>query len=1681
MKRFYFILSLLISFSIGQMWGADPTISWAFKTLQTTSGTQDGITWETGKTGSATATVCNSSNGLVLYGVSSGGGYFQTTSAISGTITNVNVVSTAKKNTPKYTVYCSADGSNWTEIASDQFAGTKDHAVTGSYTYVKLANTTAATAQLAVTSITVTYTPSGGTPTPSVSADPEEVANVPAAGVDDQTIDLTYENITDYETEVSVHPNADGTGTLSPAWLTASISDADDYATITYSVSANTGDARTAYIKVYTTDGDAEAETIIPVSQVKYSVPTGTFELFSGDLVEGDYVIYYNGKALQASVTSDRWGCLNVTPSENKFTNPDASIVWHIAASDDNWTLYNAEEEKYAASTGAKNKGALIEDGTDDKAIWSVSGTYDFINVARSTGTDPNNKYLRYNSQNADNTSWACYASGTGGALTLYKKQIAGQPATPSFSVAGGSYEETQTIEISCETTDATIYYTLDGTAPTNESFVYSTALNISSTTTVKAIAIKNDVASTVASATYTIIVWQTVAEVWNSITADGPKNAHIYGYVSQTNVSGYANNFYISDNGSTEGNQLYAFRMDMNSNSVEVGDKVKLAGDLTIYNDVKEFKYTDAENCGKIIALEAKGALQSVAISGTPTKTTYAANEDFDPAGLIVSGTYANGYVAEITEGITWGNDLTDGKVTASTTVHVTATVSGKTSSAYNVAVTVASKTLSSIAVGTASYTIFTGEELPKPAVMATYSEGNPEDVSELAVYDSESVFNTATIDNPNPQTITVSYTFGGVTKTTTYTVSVKDYANADNAPYTVAEALEIITNVIGNTESAREIVVTGIVSVENINNNKNRYKISDGTNELLVYAGKGFNSADFTDANYPKVNDVVKVKGKVINYNNNTPEFVSGKSYLLSQVRPATIAIEDVASFEVGATDLTESDLDITTSSAGAITFVSGDETKATIVSNAIHAVAQGSVTITANLAATENVDELNYAAASTTFNVTVVAPTTKYAITFDGNGADGGSAPDAIADKAAGAEVTLPTNSYTKTGKVFDGWKVINNTTTEEVTITAGAFTMPASAVTIQAQWTKISSWAEVYTSNIMLSTEGGTNASLAKVRLTTEGTQYDALKAGTSSVAGALAVTVPAGATKLHFHAYGWKGESVILSITASNGVTVDPTAINLTANTGVTSNSPFTLAENSAPQTDAYFCVSLSDNSGGTVLLFNPTMGKRFVLFGVNQEGAAVPASITADPTALAFGSVDQGAEVEAKTINVTLTEVAAATVALSGDGASAFSIDKMALTESGTITVTPNTTTAGQYAATITISDNASAVDPVEVAVSMTVTEPAAADNLSGTWVQVTDASQLVAGKQVIIASIPDEGAAVTMSTNQAANNRTGANGATVSDGVISAPNGTAVFTIVAGTGENTIAFKSSADQYLYAASSSKNYLRSQDTNDANGSWIVEIEDGVARITAQGENTRNVMRFNPNNDSPIFACYSTETGTLVTLFIKQSDPEPEEPVYNFEDVRTGLEIGRHYTACLTKKIVAVRGATIWGLSQRDYAGNTAYLVEEVLPLPAGAPFIYQATDEKFEVAYEGDAVGAPIERGGLRGTFSYMDAAALAAAGSNLYMMYANAFHPLGTNNHLDAYRAYLLYNELESVGEAPQAPGRRVKGMPMQGNVATGIDNAEATTTPKKVLIDGQLFIQRGEMLYDATGRLVK
>lgn len=84
---------------------------------------------------------------------------------------------------------------------------------------------------------------------------------------------------------------------------------------------------------------------------------------------------------------------------------------------------------------------------------------------------------------------------------------FAAKVATPEMSVSGGTYNTTQSVTLSCDTEDATIYYTTNGSTPTTSSSVYSSAISVTTTnTTIKAIAVKDGMPnSDVASATYVL------------------------------------------------------------------------------------------------------------------------------------------------------------------------------------------------------------------------------------------------------------------------------------------------------------------------------------------------------------------------------------------------------------------------------------------------------------------------------------------------------------------------------------------------------------------------------------------------------------------------------------------------------------------------------------------------------------------------------------------------------------------------------------------------------------------------------------------------------------------------------------------------------------------------------------------------------------------------------------------------------------------------------------------------------------------------------------------------------------------------------------------------------------------------------------------------------------------------
>ena len=138
-------------------------------------------------------------------------------------------------------------------------------------------------------------------------------------------------------------------------------------------------------------------------------------------------------------------------------------------------------------------------------------------------------------------------------------------------------------------------------------------------------------------------------------------------------------------------------------------------------------------------------------------------------------------------------------------------------------------------------------------------------------------------------------------------------------------------------------------------------------------------------------------------------------------------------------------------------------------------------------------------------------------------------------------------------------------------------------------------------------------------------------------------------------------------------------------------------------------------------------------------------------------------------------------------------------------------------------------------------------------------WVLVTDASTLTVGDKIVIVA---SGYNKALSTTQNGNNR-GSATVTKSGDTVTFGNDTQIIVLEAGKKSGTWAFNV-GNGYLYAASSSKNYLRTEKTLSNNSSWSVTISSkGVATIKAQGTNSRNWMRFNSGNSPQLFSCYSS--------------------------------------------------------------------------------------------------------------------------------------------------------------------------------------------------------------------------
>ena len=176
--------------------------------------------------------------------------------------------------------------------------------------------------------------------------------------------------------------------------------------------------------------------------------------------------------------------------------------------------------------------------------------------------------------------------------------------ATPTFSPEAGTYYEALSVSISCATEGSIIYYTNDGTDPTENSTVYTEPIMVSETTTIKAIAMKEGyLNSNIASATYIISDAPSIITIAEAHALENNEYALVQGVVTFIENR----SVYVQD--ATGGICLY-----LNQGTVPailaLGDMVQAYGQKTVYKGLIELQYIDGSDADMFSILSSGNEL---------------------------------------------------------------------------------------------------------------------------------------------------------------------------------------------------------------------------------------------------------------------------------------------------------------------------------------------------------------------------------------------------------------------------------------------------------------------------------------------------------------------------------------------------------------------------------------------------------------------------------------------------------------------------------------------------------------------------------------------------------------------------------------------------------------------------------------------------------------------------------------------------------------------------------------------------------------------------------------------------------------------------------------------------------------------------------------------------------------
>lgn len=266
--------------------------------------------------------------------------------------------------------------------------------------------------------------------------------------------------------------------------------------TVTFSASAQ---ARITNIVVTVSGGAAPQENW-------YRKVTSTSSLVAGK----KYIIVNEANGVGMGALNDNRFGVGVTglTFDNGRVDIGGTNVMEmtLGGSSNNWTFQMPNGNYLSNSSSSNNtffSSASVQTSSTDITKWTITPSADACDIQSNYVTA---QYIRFNSSGLFGT----YGITAQSPVALYVEDDGSTVetcATPTFSPAAGTYNEAQDVTITTTTSGASIYYTTDNSTPSSTNgTLYTGTINVSETTTIKAIAVKtgnND--SQVAEATYTI------------------------------------------------------------------------------------------------------------------------------------------------------------------------------------------------------------------------------------------------------------------------------------------------------------------------------------------------------------------------------------------------------------------------------------------------------------------------------------------------------------------------------------------------------------------------------------------------------------------------------------------------------------------------------------------------------------------------------------------------------------------------------------------------------------------------------------------------------------------------------------------------------------------------------------------------------------------------------------------------------------------------------------------------------------------------------------------------------------------------------------------------------------------------------------------------------------------------